>query len=309
MTVHDLYSKRRKRELGQVPDVFTYEVPQPLRVQVIGIIDAIFADERMLQRQFYENLHSALAHEYGVFTLGLGSNDYVRMVDFFCKKATSEESLDFIELAFSIFRNWTMTRNEPYGVRSRALANAIPELDTRFLEHGVGYSFVDGKIIRKDSEILHKEVVLPTLHFLHQPIFKGPNEEYLRAHEHFRHGEHEECISDCLKALESTLKVICSEMGWDITGCDTAKRLLDICWNNHLLPDFLASQFTSVRNVLESGTPTVRNKVSGHGRGKETRKVPAYFSSYLLHLTGTSILLLGNAFAEKREQKASGDSV
>lgn len=36
MAVWELYSKRRKKELGQLPDVFTYDsVPLALRTQVV----------------------------------------------------------------------------------------------------------------------------------------------------------------------------------------------------------------------------------------------------------------------------------
>ena len=54
---------------------------------------------------------------------------------------------------------------------------AIKDLNIRFLENGMGYSFQDGKIIRIDNTLLHQEVILETLSFLSSPIFKNANSE------------------------------------------------------------------------------------------------------------------------------------
>ena len=70
---------------------------------------------------------------------------------------------------------------------------------------------------------------------------------------------------------------------------------IDICFQNGLIPDFFQAQFSSLRAGLESGVPTVRNKLSSHGQGVEQREVPQYMARYLLNLTATSILLLTDA--------------
>jgi hypothetical protein len=64
---------------------------------------------------------------------------------------------------------------------------------------------------------------------------------------------------------------------------------------NVLIPHFLESHFTALRSSLESGVPTVRNKMSGHGQGVQPNAVPAHMAGYLLHLTATSILLMVEA--------------
>ena len=62
---------------------------------------------------------------------------------------------------------------------------AINQLNHRFREHGVGYQYKSGKIIKVDSEFTHSEVVKPAMSFLSDPIYKGANEEFLNAHEHY----------------------------------------------------------------------------------------------------------------------------
>lgn len=66
-----------------------------------------------------------------------------------------------------------------------------------------------------DSEFSHSEVVKPTMSFLADPIYKGANEEFLKAHEHYREGRYKECLNECLKAFESCLKTICQKRSWE----------------------------------------------------------------------------------------------
>ncbi|NJL59598.1 MAG: hypothetical protein HC887_08105 [Desulfobacteraceae bacterium] len=44
--------------------------------------------------------------------------------------------------------------------------DAIDELNSRFKEHGVGYQYESGELIRVDSQFLHAEAVKPTLNLL-----------------------------------------------------------------------------------------------------------------------------------------------
>ena len=138
-------------------------------------------------------------------------------------------------------------------------------------------------------------MVRPALQLLAATEYAGANAEYLTAHEHYRKGEHSACLVDCLKSLESTMKIICKKSGWHYEQSDRAKKLIEICFDNSLLPEYLQSYFTSVRSSLESGVPTVRNKVAGHGQGTQLVSVPLYLVEYLLHLTATSILFLVRA--------------
>lgn len=140
----------------------------------------------------------------------------------------------------------------------------------------------------------------PTLAVLRGDGFKGANEEFLQAHEHYRHGRHKECLVDALKAFESTMKAICKMQGWPNQPNDTAKALIGTCLSNGLIPPYLESQIGSLRSLLESGIPTVRNKLGGHGQGADPTVVPEYLARYSLNLTATSILFLVEANAARK---------
>ena len=134
---------------------------------------------------------------------------------------------------------------------------------------------------------------------LTNPIYKGANEEFLNAHAHYRKHRYKECLNDCLKAFESCLKTICQKRGWhyDVKN-DTANKLIQIVFDNELIPVYLESHFSALKSTLVSGLPTVRNRAGGHGQGPEKIIVPEYLAAYALHLTASNILLLVKADEE-----------
>ena len=308
MPSFDMFSKRQKKLRGEAPDVYTYDkIPHPLRVQVVHIWQDAFGNIYAYESQagqVYKYIYEILCREYGVFHL---NNTYElnhgtlpeylsALSDFFVSVEDSEKALDLIEISFRFIEVYARDNSyRHYSQSSITADDAIKDLNLRFLEHGVGYKYESGMLIRIDSELVHAEVVRPTLNLLRAKEYKGANEEFLKAHEHYRHQRYQECMNECLKAFESVMKAICHERKWQYNQKDTAKVLIDTCFKNGLIPHFLESHFTALRSSLESGVPTVRNKMSGHGQGVQPNAVPAYMAGYLLHLTATSILLMVEA--------------
>src|ERR1035441_959023 len=72
MGIFDLYSKRRKRERGEIPDVYQYtDIPNALRVQVVHIWTSAFGEPQQYTKahELFQQMHDALCREYGVFDL------------------------------------------------------------------------------------------------------------------------------------------------------------------------------------------------------------------------------------------------
>ena len=207
-----------------------------------------------------------------------------------------EKAIDVIELSF-----WAIdihTRDYSYLNKynsSKAADQAIQELNDRFREHGVGYHYVNGKIIRVDSEFVHSEVVRPALGILNRKEYAGAQQEFLRAHEHYRAGRTKEALNECLKSLESVMKSICDKRGWNYDQGDSANRLIGICFDNGIISPFWQSHFTALRSLLESGVPTARNKLGGHGQGAAPKPVPSHIAGYVLHMTAAAIVFLDEA--------------
>lgn len=302
MSIVDLFSKRQKRLRGDAPDVFTYDrAPNALRVQVIHIWGDAIGDIEASRSQagsVYKAINDILCREYGVLSLSDDSYDtpFQAVAKFLLTSKHDERVFDVIELSFRCIEKMTQGSYYTSCAHSKITpSQAIGELNARFLEHAVGYQYEAGLLIRKDSELLHSEVVKPTLAFLADKRFQGANGEFLNAHQHYRAGCHKECLNECLKAFESTLKVICDSQGWSYDPGAGAKQLLDLCFKNNLLPALLQSHFSALRNTLESGVPTLRNKLAGHGQGTEEVSIPPYYAGYALHLTASAILFLVQA--------------
>ena len=308
MAIFDLFSKRQKKLRGDVPDVYVYdELPQELRTQIIHIwLDTLGRGDQYYEgqvRHYYPLIVDTLCREYGLFKLpgskDYGDRDYIQeLVNFFLREENIERALDAVELSFRVIdratRDWDYLRRQ----NANEIADeAIEELNGRFKEHGVGYQFADGEIIRIDSELVHSEVVKPALRLLNQKQYAGAQQEFLKAHEHYRHGNAKEALNECLKSFESLMKAICDKRGWTYSGNATAKNLIQACLDNGLVPTFWQQNFTSLRSLLESSIPTGRNKLGGHGQGTTTTTVPDHLVAYMLHMTASALVFLGEAEA------------
>ena len=296
MKVYDIYSKRQKRLMGEFPDVYRYDyISKQLRVQIIHITnDAIGNPGNQKNLEGFQNIHNILCREYGKFSLQEYRKGYIDdVLNFMLQTDDIEQVLDVVELIFKFIND---RDNEVFlktNYSSKISPNdASKELNIRFRENGVGYQYESGEIIRVDSQIIHAEAVKPVLLLLSDTRFKGANEEFLKAHEHYRHGQYKECLVECLKAFESTMKTICDIQGWIYQPGDTAKSLINVCFKNNLIPTYLQTQVTSLKSSLESGVPTMRNKNADHGQGSQPLVVPQYFAAYQLHMTASTILFL-----------------
>ena len=299
MAILELFSTRRKRERGEAPDVFVYDaLPRELRVQAIYIVhDALgqsFAHGLTTPANAaYVEILEQLTRHFGRNRLAAGDLPEQILANFLLQEPDVEHWLDAIE--FSCRMMQAVGNNWDYKQRADAKLTpdeAIADLNHRFLQHGVGYQYVSGKIIRYDSQFLHAKVVKPALDLLQDKRYLGANDEFLKAHEHYRKGEVKDCLADSLSALESTLKTICHKRRWTFQPKDTAKTLLDICFKNGLIPTFFQSHYSSLQSTLESGVPTVRNRLGGHGQGPQVIDVPEHYAAYALHVTASAIQFL-----------------
>ena len=312
MPIFDIFSKRQKKLRGDVPDVYSYDaLPQPLKVQIVHIILGALGNAQEYYgssyghsqvEHAYQSVVDALCREYGVFQLLRERQAYAQrmyleeLVNFFLQEESIEKSLDVIEICFRVIDQ--VTRDPDYLGRPNPSAvadDALRELNDRFKEHGIGYCYQEGRIVRIDSQLIHSEVVKPALRLLSEKQYAGAQQEFLTAHEHYRAGKTKEALNECLKALESTMKTVCDRRGWNYEQNATAKKLLDVCFDNGLIPAFWKQHFSSLRSSLESGVPTGRNRLSGHGQGTVPTSIPMFLVGYMLHMTAAAIVFLAEA--------------
>lgn len=277
-----------------MPDVYVYDdLPKPLRVQIVHIWWATIGNRNQYIidqniASIYKLIVDILRREYGVFQLQRSEreNAITELVNFFLNEGNVEKALDVVELSFKFIDHFKA---------SEIADGAIEELNNRFKEHGVGYQFTNGQIIRIDSEFIHTEIVKPALNLLGQQHYAGAQQEFLKAHEHYRKGNAKEALSEYLKAFESVMKAICDKRGWSYGDNATAMPLIQACFDNELIPSFWQSHYSSLRNLLECSVPTGRNKLSGHGQGTTPVSVPNHLVAYMLHMTASAIVFLAEA--------------
>lgn len=289
MAIYDLFIRRDKKQ----PDVFQYDdLPNAFRVQVVHILTKVIGDDDDLYApEYWKNVAEVLAKELGLFYLGddRRATAWIQCANFLLTSST-DEALSLIEISF---RHAPNHQRNPHTSCPQLAVDGIDELNARFKMHGIGYEFVNDRIVRIDSQYLHSESIKPALVLLKSRKFKGAESEFMQAHEHFRKGKYEDTLTWALKAFESVMKTICDARKISYAPQkDTAKDLIEKMFSNKVIPAYLQSEFTGLRSILESGSPTLRNKAGGHGRGAKPRNIPESFAAYALHMAASNIVFL-----------------
>lgn len=301
MSYIELFSKRQKRERQtEQEDFYQYDnLPEGFRVQVIYILKESIGGR---DNEYWKALRDAFAREKGVFSLS--TNPYKTQADSdecceYILNAKTMDVLDLIELCFKVI-DGAIKSLSPYQLPGLYITqdaeSAVTELNIRFKEHSIGYEFINGNLMRIDSQYIHKEIMKDSINLLYNNKFSGAIDEFSKAHKYYREDKYKESMVEALKAFESTMKSICVEKRWKYNSTDTAAKLIDVLFKEELIPQYLQSQFTALIQCLKCGTPTVRNKTSGHGQGIDVIPVPEYLNAYVLHMTATNIVFLVKAF-------------
>lgn len=251
--------------------------------------------------EFFRFMRDTLCREHGLEHLYSDRMESAAECEMYLRRGSNTEILlDLIEMSICMISplrkkiGWENLR--AYGITMQEV-DAVKELNQRFRENGVGYEFTNGILIRKDSEYLHEAVTKPALYLLQEEGFEGALDEFLEAHDHFRKAEYKASITSASNAFESTMKTICAKRGWQVSGSGTSSQLIRAIVENGLVPDYLESYMASLK-----GISTVRNKKTGHGQGEEAIAVPEHFVNYALHLCGTNIVFLIEAYRALPEQ-------
>ena len=297
----DLLSKRIKNASGD-PEVYIYDnLPKEFRNQVYYIMeDVIDPYCEYGCSNLWNTMHDLFAREKGLKKLGsyemtwdaYGEHNIEEYLD----HSSTTDILDFIDFIFNIFDRGLREAKPDYEYNydsGKKVDDAITELNFRFRQHGLGYEFVNGEIIRIDTTLIHNNIIKPALKLIYDEGFLGAEEEMRRAFEYRRKADNKNAILEAGKAFESTMKAICDKKGYIYDkDKDTAQKLIEILESNSFFPAYMTAHLTSVRTTLRTGVPVVRNKNSGHGQGSVVVDVPNEFAEYALNLAASNIVLL-----------------
>lgn len=290
--ISNLYSDRNKPKNVEEVIIFD-ELPKKLRVQFNFILGDILGSSPV----GYEYVHEMLCRKYGKLSLSsmykIGRFDKEALEETLIKNDYDFNMIfDMMELA--IMYRVDDLREQYYSNEeiSVFLKNIQNDINIYFKESSMGYKMVNGQIIRKDSEITFTEIIEPTINLTYNDLFKNVNGDFVSAIKEYHNGDNKDCLVKALKSLESTMKIICDEKEWQYNETDRCSRLIDICFENGLIPPEMKSEFTSLNSLLKSGILPIRNNRGGHGEGNEEKVVEDYLARYALNITGSCILFL-----------------
>lgn len=274
-------------------------IPFEIRAQIVRIIteatrtdDLPFSDRI---QTIYDDIVKEVDYKFGTFQLSLyqrrNSENIVK--EYILLNHNIEGVIFAIELLFNKIDELFKVEGDYaiVGAPNLRPKQAIAELNKCLRQSNSGYSFENGKAIRIESSFVHEEIVKPTITLLTNKRFEIALDSYLKAHEHWRVQNNEECLIACCMAFESTMKIIIKELFKENADGQNASKLIETCFKNNLLPEYLQGHFGFLAKLLETGIPKIRNKVA-HGRADESMPATDAITRYGLNLTGASIIFM-----------------
>jgi len=296
MELPDLYFRRKRLAEQTGADVYQYEIfSAKLRTQtqlLIESVDLLFRTHSRSQ-VIYSFVVPIMRMELGVTSLHVGRDMKIEFDAWLRQEVNIDYCLSAIELCYR--RAVWLSQERASTVQTRDVQRRFEELNARMKEDGFGYALEAGLIIKVSSTYAHQEMIVPAMGALLAPKFAEANKEFRLAHEAFRDGKYEPCLTESCKAFESVLKVIAHEKNWGVDPNATLKALVTAAYNNDLIPPYMQTEFSGLRQILENGIGTIRNKNSAHGSGNVARKIEPHLASFQLHQTAAAILFLVEA--------------
>ena len=167
MALLPLYRRRKRLAEGGGSDVFTYDIPQKVRIQLLMVLtSSVEATTHYTfpENQLYDLLVTELREEIGTYCLigkAYASSSQDEFMRWFTGEGDGSLLLDAIELWYILVSKAADRSNT-----NSTLQFKVDRLNARLLEAGIGYELVGKQIVEKSSEFIHQEAVLPALHVL-----------------------------------------------------------------------------------------------------------------------------------------------
>lgn len=319
-----LYSQRI-RDAESEPEVLVYDsFPKAFRNQFFHIVNRVLKIIDTLQenaRSYYgssgnisvsKSIVRKLCEDFSM-EKGLkdipgnsynGSNS-IYALEMYCSSCSDTDFLDLMDFIFESFSaNGSVCQLiQKLYKTDNLFYQAIDELNYRLKQHRLGYEFINGEIIRKANTFAHESIVRPALKLLMDDEFRGAEDEYLMAYEHYRKGKNKDAILNAAKAFESIMKAICEGLQYTYDkDKDTASKLNAILESNGFYPSYLRNHITGILQTLNTGVPVLRNKTSGHGQGATVNDYPDEYVEYALNLVATNMIFLHRLYKSAKER-------
>ena len=156
-----------------------------------------------------------------------------------------------------------------------------------FEEEGVGYRWVDGRLVRFDSQIVHAEAMLPALAALSTGRFGEARNEFEEAVADFGRGSYRDTLTNANAALESVLQVLTQKKG-------NAGQLIAEARRQGLIPKYLGASVENFEKLMH-GLPAARGQQgSSHGLGTDPVEADERLARLVLTIAAALITFLAD---------------
>lgn len=318
----DVFSRRHPEGLSDDRDVLEDTTRNRILLLYRDTVAQSIGSTDPSAGMLWEEVHNSLQYLHGRPVLSQRMRNWglltpeviVDDLQYFLHECSTEEFLDFIELSFKgryaphsfadskpvidaineIFR----VDQAPYYLTdlvrvseqaTGSLAPGVPAVRGVTVEKIIAFPM----IVKVEEEVVYREAVEPALTILSVGRYGAANSEFRNALEHYRNGKFRESLTDCASALESVLKVMCSEKGWPYQQTDTLGELLD-----NAVPRL---GFEPVFKENFKNLASIRNRFSSsHGGGTSARQPDRSLTQYMITTTAATIVLMVTSAESKK---------
>jgi hypothetical protein len=314
------YTERmRLANLGGAPEVYTYdEAPPQFRHQIcLAFTDGLgpyrtealynsgLSRESIKVNECWGRInHICYKEIFPYRTYANADNPFEGVINSLISIGDMNSFLSIVEVGCIFVSN--MAKDiYLHSTKQEALLGAVAEINGRFEQHAIGYQFENGKIIRNDSKFIHAQIIKPALSLLSTANFEKINDEFMTAHEHYRHRKFKDSVTAANRAYETMLKVICDLNKWKYSKGDRATELITVVSQSGLFTRDFDKGFMAYIAAMKTGLPSVRNDAGGHGDGLADKEVTAEIARYAIDLAASNILFLGNCHLALKRRKGA----
>lgn len=132
--------------------------------------------------------------------------------------------------------------------------------------------------------------------------FRTVNNEYFNSLNLYKQGIYKDSVNSMTRSLESTIKIICSELGYSYNPRHQLNDLVKTLFSNDFFDFFTKDQNESLKEVLSKGTGFIRNSAASHGDGTIEKIVNEATCKYVLNMTSVYILYLVDIYNMKKNK-------
>ena len=181
--------------------------------------------------------------------------------------------------------------------------NSPPEIATPFYfslnqifdEERCHWRIINGLFFKMDNEFMEAHVLSKAQTLMKLQGFNGALEEFEEARRGLTAGDAKGAIQNAALSFESVLKTVADQVAGNAS---TLIRKLDGIgfWDD--LPAHVRKAF---EEQVMMTLPTIRNRLSGHGQGKDTVEIPLHYGELAIGLAACfNLFLINKVTAQQR---------